>query len=296
MKRLYPIIVLGSCLTVAPMLGQSAPKEPIAKSATADLLTLSQDELQDLRKRADNTTLSVDVRANALFRILTSELESQDIPAAEQTLQKWNKVCPGRSEAYVAMGRAYVEQKVAAEKAVELFNKVLPKTSGNDRCDLKYWRGRAYLLAGRNAEAIADLRSAVKITFSGKQQDGLRYFNEDLGARWVMLGNALEAARKFPEAVSVYREALILPFYQRADARAGLERAFNAGNLGTPKELAVTIAEAKEIRAKAAVALYQPKSVDRLVEPFEFTTLNGERYTSEQLRGRTIVLNYWAIT
>jgi thiol-disulfide isomerase/thioredoxin len=249
-----------------------------------------------------------------LFQIVAYEIK--DEAAAEKVFADWQAFEPGVADIVVAMGRFYVDQKIKPEKAVELLTKAIalceaqvknpiqrsgitrrimvgcaPPDSRNpapgqarldrDFAQMRYYRGQAHAQRGALAESIQDLEFAAQV------------MNESTRVA-LKFGEVLEKAGRKKAAFAAYLEAVTAPQQTSREPMAALERVFLNGKMGTRAELDRRIvARSRERRAKAA-ADFKPVPLDRASPAFEFTTFKGQKFDNAALRGRPLVLTFWA--
>jgi thiol-disulfide isomerase/thioredoxin len=146
---------------------------------------------------------------------------------------------------------------------------------------MRYYRGLAQAQRGEIAASIADLEFAARI------------MNESTKVA-LKLGEMYEKAGRKQAALTAYLEAATMPQQSSRGPTATLERFFLGGKMGTRAELEKRIvARSRERRAKAA-AEFKPVPLDRPTPAFEFITLKGQKLDNAALRGRPVVLTFWA--
>jgi thiol-disulfide isomerase/thioredoxin/tetratricopeptide (TPR) repeat protein len=246
----------------------------------------------------------------------TVAYQIKDEAAAEKAFEDWRGFEPGVADAFAAMGRFYVDQKIKPEKAVELLTKAIELCQGQvknpvrrsgitrrlmvscaapdpvnpapgqaqlDRefAQMRYYRGLAQAQRGDLAASIEDLEFAA------------RAMNESKNVA-LKLGEVYEKAGRKKAAFTAYLEAATAPQQSSREPTAALERVFLSGKMGTRAELDRRImARSRERRTKAAAG-FKPVPLDRSTPAFEFTTLKGQKVDNAALRGRPVVLTFWA--
>lgn len=240
----------------------------------------------------------------------------KDEVAAEKAFEDWQRFEPGVADVLAAMGRFYVDQKIKPEKAVELLTKAIELCQGQvknpirrsgitrrllvgcvapdpgnpapgqaqidrDYAQMRYYRGLAQAQRGELAAAIEDLEFAARIMIESTKAV-------------LRLGEIYEKAGRKQAAFTAYLEAATAPQQTSREPMASLERVFLGGKMGTRAELDKRIvARSRERRAKAATE-FKPVPLDRSAPVFEFTTLKGQKVDNATLRGRPVVLTFWA--
>jgi len=246
----------------------------------------------------------------------TVAYDIKDEAASEKAFEDWRGFEPGVADVLAAMGRFYVDQKIKPEKAAELLTDAIKlcqdqfknpnRRSGivrnlivscaapdpdnpalgqaqldRDFAQMRYYRGLAQAQRGEVAASIQDLEFAAPI------------MNESTKVA-LALGEMYEKAGRKDAAFTEYLEAATMPQQSSRDPMAALERFFLGAKMGTRAELEKRIvARSRERRAKAA-AEFKPVPLDRPTPTFEFTTLKGRKVDNAALRGRPVVLTFWA--
>jgi thiol-disulfide isomerase/thioredoxin/Tfp pilus assembly protein PilF len=295
------------------------PKSPIIEELKWDQIR----EEKDLQRRATlcreflQSYPQHDYTQSAYAELFTTvAYEIKDEAAAEKAFEDWRGFEPGVADVLAAMGRFYVDQKTKPEKAVELLTKAIelcqeqvknhiqrsgivrrlivscstpdpgnptPDQARLDRdfAQMRYYRGLAQSQRGELAAAIEDLEFAARV------------MNESTRVA-LKLGEVYEKAGRKEAAFTAYLEAATAPQQTSREPTAALERVFLVGKMGTRAELDKRIvARSRERRAKAA-AEFKPVALDRSTPAFEFTTLTGQKFDNAALRGRPVVLTFWA--
>lgn len=315
-KRRLPAGLLDK--TQAALLAVN-PKSPII----GELKWVQIREEKDLQRRATlyreflQTYPEHDYTQSAyagLFQAVAYEIK--DEAAAEKVFADWRRFEPGVADVLAAMARFYVDQKIKPERAIELLTDAIAlchgqvknplrrsgitrrlivgcaapdpgnPAPGQDRLDrdfaqMRYYRGLAQAQRGALAASIADLEFAARI------------MNESTKVT-LKLGEMYEKAGRKKAALAAYLEAATAPQQTSREPTAALERVFLGGKMGTRAELDRRIvARSRERRAKAA-AEFKPVPLDRPTPTFEFTTLKGQKVDNAALRGRPVVLTFWA--
>jgi thiol-disulfide isomerase/thioredoxin len=116
--------------------------------------------------------------------------------------------------------------------------------------------------------------------------------NFDSGSTYCLLGKALEANGQKRSAVDAYLEAVVRPSNKDKEANTALERLWKSEKLGNKQQLQQRIEQ--KLAQTFSAANYVPQLLSHPAPEFELTTLHGERLSSAQLRGKTIILNFWA--
>ena len=114
-----------------------------------------------------------------------------------------------------------------------------------------------------------------------------------LGSSYFLLAQALEKSGDQKAAVDNYLEAAIRTWKDQQKAYVALEKLWLQQKMGNKNDLR------KRIAAKTAELFantnYEPHLLAHDPPEFELTTLSGEHFSNSSLRGRTVVLNLWAV-
>jgi thiol-disulfide isomerase/thioredoxin len=146
---------------------------------------------------------------------------------------------------------------------------------------LRQYRGEAFLQKGDDDRAIADLEFATRV------------FPDDWKISFS-LAQACERAGRKEAAYAAYLQAATVPQQTSREPVEALERLFVTTGMGTKEELESRIDAASKAQRKKIAADFKPLPVDREAPAFVFTTLDGKRLDNAALRGRPLVLNFWA--
>ena len=112
-----------------------------------------------------------------------------------------------------------------------------------------------------------------------------------LGTSFYVLGQALENTGQERAAADAYLESVIRPSWKQEEATAALRKIWREERIGSDKELQARIEEAAEARFHDRK--YSPRLVSKAFDDLELTTLSGERVSTSQFRGKTVVIDFW---
>ena len=114
-----------------------------------------------------------------------------------------------------------------------------------------------------------------------------------LGSSYFLLAQALDKSGDKKAAVDSYLEAAIRPWKDQQKAYAALERLWLQQKMGNRNNLQKRIAtKTAELFANTN---YEPHLLAHEAPEFELTTLSGEHFSNSSLRGKTVILNLWAV-
>jgi cytochrome c biogenesis protein CcmG, thiol:disulfide interchange protein DsbE len=113
------------------------------------------------------------------------------------------------------------------------------------------------------------------------------------GSSYFLLAQAQEESGDEKAAVDSYLESAIRPWKDQQKAYVALEKLWLQQKMGNNNELQKGIAtKTAELFANSK---YEPRLLAHDAPEFELTTLSGEHFSNSSLRGKTVVLNLWAV-
>jgi thiol-disulfide isomerase/thioredoxin len=112
------------------------------------------------------------------------------------------------------------------------------------------------------------------------------------GHSYYLLGEALEGTGDNRGAADAYLESVVRPSGDQKKAEAALQRLWLSEKMGSKRELQQQIAA--KVAQNFNATEYTPRVVGHPAPEFEVTTTRGEHLAAAQLRGKTVVLNFWA--
>jgi thiol-disulfide isomerase/thioredoxin len=140
-------------------------------------------------------------------------------------------------------------------------------------------RADILLRLGRPVEALAILQ--------------LRKDEFTSGSSFYLYGEALEGTGNKRGAIAAYLDSVVRPSKYEKEANTAFQRLWSQQKLGAKKALQKAI-DAK-VGQLFSEANYVPHILSHPVPDFDLTTLRGERLTSAQLRGKRLIVNFWAV-
>ena len=140
-------------------------------------------------------------------------------------------------------------------------------------------RADILIRSGRPTEAVSILQP-VKDQFTS-------------GSPYYLLGKALQETGDKPAAIDAYLESVVRPSKDQQRANAALEALWSSEKLGSEQDLQQRI-EAKLVQ-NFGTANYVPRLLGHPAPDFDLTTLNGERLSRSNLRGKKVILDFWAV-
>lgn len=149
----------------------------------------------------------------------------------------------------------------------------------------------------KNARLIARIRAEILLR-QNKPTEALAILlplksEFTLGSSYFLLAQALEKSGDRKAAVDSYLEAAIRPWKDQQKAYIALEKLWLQQKVGNKNELQKRIAiKTGELFANAN---YEPQLLLHDAPEFEVTTLSGEHFSNFSLRGKTVILNLWAV-
>jgi thiol-disulfide isomerase/thioredoxin/predicted negative regulator of RcsB-dependent stress response len=191
------------------------------------------------------------------------------------------------AQAYLDAGTRYGIALAVLDDAEKICDERLKDQGAND-----YARRYAQDEKG----AVAVMRADVLIR-TGKAKEAVailmpRKGEFKRGHSFYVLGTALEKTGKRREAVDSYLSATVIVGPDQKKANDAVERLWVKSGMGTKEELRGRV-EQESVKAFETAA-YEPKLVSREAPELDLTTTSGEHFTSTGLRGKSLVLNFWA--
>jgi thiol-disulfide isomerase/thioredoxin len=222
--------------------------------------------------------------------------EARDLAEREKLYSEIRATDPNDISTRIEMAGAYLEANQKLLQALAILDeadhpldlnskteKPFPQYSGQQ---VKFWKGR-----------IAITRADILIR-QGKPAEALALLqpwkNEfKLGWSFYVYGRALEGTGDKRGAVDSYLQSVVRASQYQEDANARLEKLWRQQKLGTKNELR------QRVDALSAQSFadqnYRPQLLRHTAPEFELTTLNGEKVSSSRLRGKKVILNFWAV-
>lgn len=113
------------------------------------------------------------------------------------------------------------------------------------------------------------------------------------GSPYYMLGNALQEAGDKRGAIDAYLESVVRPSKEQQLAESSLKDLWASEKLGSDDELQQRIQT--KLAQNFSKTDYDPRVVGHPAPEFDLTTLKGEKLRSAQLRGKKVILDFWAV-
>jgi thiol-disulfide isomerase/thioredoxin len=226
---------------------------------------------------------------------ITLLITVKDLEQREKLYQQEIKTNPHDPYLHISMAGAYLEAKqklpealTQLDEADKLFDESARAVPG--RMHVNEWG----LKAGKQTVMI--LRAEVLLDM-GKPAEALaillpRKSEFKRGHSYYLLGEALEGTGDKRVAAEAYLESVVRPSKDQEKAEAALQRLWRSEKIGSTRELQQQIAA--KVAQNFSSAEYTPRVVGHPAPEFEVTTLRGEHLAAVQLRGKTVVLNFWA--
>jgi thiol-disulfide isomerase/thioredoxin/predicted negative regulator of RcsB-dependent stress response len=221
---------------------------------------------------------------------------SKDLVEREKIYSEMRQINPEDMLPVAEMANAYLQANQKLPQALALLDEAERLLDANSKADshsmqyteqtIKFWKGRiavtrADILVrqGKPAEALAILQP--------------RKSEFHLGWSFYVYGRALEGTGHKREAVDAYLQSVVRASQYQEDANARLEKLWRRQKLGSRRELQqrVDALSAQSFENKQ----YRPQLLKHAAPEFELTTLQGEKFDNAHLRGKKIILNFWAV-
>jgi thiol-disulfide isomerase/thioredoxin len=221
-----------------------------------------------------------------------------DVDAAALLFPQLLQFDAGRADTYATMAAIYIDNGQNVDEALKLLDRaqqlgksgvesgasripsylVLSPDPAQAAARLSYWRARAYLQQGKGQLAVPLAQKTLE-----QQKSSANYF---------LMAQAYEAVGEKQKAVDSYIEAISHPSQDASLERERLEHLWVSGGFGTKEALD------QKLQARRGQQFsqneYVPRLVDSPVNKYDFTTIKGEKFSSADLRDKTVILNFWA--
>jgi thiol-disulfide isomerase/thioredoxin len=222
--------------------------------------------------------------------------EARDLGEREKLYSEIRATDPNDISTRIEMAGAYLEANQKLPQALVLLNEADGLMDLNSKTDqpssrypdqqLKSWKGRIaitradiFIRLNKPAEALAILQP---------WKNGFK-----LGWSFYVYGRALEGTGDKRAAVDAYSQSVVRVSQYQADANTRLEKLWLKQKLGTKNELRQRV---DALSTQSFVDRnYRPQVLRHAAPEFELMTLNGEKLGSAQLRGKKVILNFWAV-
>jgi thiol-disulfide isomerase/thioredoxin/predicted negative regulator of RcsB-dependent stress response len=222
--------------------------------------------------------------------------QAGDLADREKWYSEIHATAPDDVGSVAEMARAYLEANQKLPEALVLLDRadhLLDLNSKDEQAPLRYGEEEIKFWKGRIAITRADI-----LIRQGKPAEALAILqprkNEfKLGWSSYVYGRALEATGDKRGAVDAYLQSVVRVSQYQEDANTRLEKLWLKQKLGTKNELRqrVDVLSAQSFADKN----YRPQVLRHTAPEFELTTLNGEKFSSSRLRGKKVILNFWAV-
>jgi thiol-disulfide isomerase/thioredoxin len=223
-------------------------------------------------------------------------LEARDLGEREKLYSEIRATNPNDISTLVQMAGAYLKAKQKlpqalvlldeAEGLMELNSKTDQPSSRYPEQQLKFWKGR-----------IAITRADILVR-EGKSKEALAILQPwkngfKLGWSFYVYGLALEGTGDKRGAVDAYLQSVVRVSQYQEDANTRLEKLWLKQKLGTKNQLRQRVDALSS--QSFADQNYRPQVLRHTAPEFELTTLNGEKVSNSRLRGKKVILNFWAV-
>ena len=205
--------------------------------------------------------------------------------------------------AYQTAARALVDKKVRSDKTVLYAQNALKealqnqeKLGNNGRGELicRDLLARAYQLVGQHDRAVAEAKTVIRGWQTRKDLGDLELANRQASvdkAKTHLLRIYIDQ-KAWTEAYELASE-LLLTSVIREDIAELWSQAY-AGKHGSGAGMNKAYATLKSERKKKIIQSVEKERISRTAPTFEVQKLDGEKITSEDLKGKAVVLTFWA--
>jgi thiol-disulfide isomerase/thioredoxin len=222
-------------------------------------------------------------------------LEVEDISQCEKLYQQLRTKDPDDPFQPFYMASMYVQANQKLPEALALLDeadKLFDTRLQNKQAKIHYIESTIKDMKLHIAIMRADI--LIRLGKSGEALSILQPLRGEFtsGSSYYLLGRALEDTGNKRAGIDAYLEAVVRPSKDDKKANAALERLWLSEKLGSGQDLQRRI-EAKLVQ-NFSNANYVPRVLGHPAPDFDLTTLHGERLTSSQLRGKKVILDFWA--
>lgn len=224
------------------------------------------------------------------------QAEITDLVQREKLYQQLHTRDPDNPVQPFIMASAYVQANQKLPEALALLDeaKRLFEADASENCVTERYNGstmRETVL--RIATMQADI--LLRLARPNEALAVLRPLKDRLtsGSAYYLLGKALQQTGDQYAAIDAYLESVVRPSGDQQRANAALESLWSNNKLNDQQSLQQRI-QAKLVRNFSS-ANYVPRVLGHPAPDFDLTTLRGERLSSSRLRGKKIILNFWAV-
>jgi cytochrome c biogenesis protein CcmG, thiol:disulfide interchange protein DsbE len=219
-----------------------------------------------------------------------------DMAERETLYQQMHAKNPHDTFLPIEMARFYVDANQKLSEALALLAEAddLLQATEQKRPDAQMMNAAAIK---RNARLIAMTRAEI-LSGQNKPREALAVLlplkpEFTLGSSDFLLAEVLEKSGDKKAAVDSYLDAAIRPWKNQRKAYVALEKLWLKQKMGNKNDLQKRIET--RIAQLFANSNYEPHLLAHDAPEFELTTLSGEHFSNSSLRGKTVVLNLWAV-
>ena len=204
--------------------------------------------------------------------------------------------------AYEAAARALVDKKVRSEKTILYAQNALKEALQNQEkwknglreLSCRKLLARAHQLLGQHDRAVAEIKTAIRGWQTRKDLGDLELASRqafEYRAKADLLRIYIDQ-KAWTEAYELASE-LLLTSVIRQDIAELWSQAY-VGKHGSGAGMSKTYASLKSERNKKIIQSVEKERILRSAPAFEVQKLDGEKITSEDLKGKAVVVTFWA--
>jgi thiol-disulfide isomerase/thioredoxin len=217
-----------------------------------------------------------------------------DLGEREKVYEEIRATTPDLLTINVHMARIYLDANEKLPRALILLDEAdreLDANAQNHKAPFHYGEEQTKFWKGRIVVTRADI-----LVRQGKPAEALAILEPrkdefKLGWSFYVYGRALEGTGDQRAAVEAYLQSVVRISQYQEDANSRLEKLWREQKLGTKKDLQQRV----DALSVQTFTNYRPQVLRHVAPEFELTTLSGEKLNSAQLRGKKIILNFWAV-
>lgn len=293
--ELFRVAALGYTMADAPEEAERLNERLVAEfpySMAAMMRRRSQAvKTKDLRQKlALLEKFNRDFPTQPAYSEAFSTLEELKVPdaellkAAEEYLQRVNY-----PHALLQIGEAFLRRNIYLDRVNQWINEMVKSDAARDAGEARLlaMKGRVLVAQGRAAEVEKIVRPLLDAQFQG-------YSNVDRGKAKFALAEALQAQNRLEEALEMYAQGFVES--QRYVKESGekfenLYRQLRGSGQGMAEYLA---AREGQFQVAASAGIERGTRIDKPMPDFDLLSLTGERVTLASLRGKVVIMNFWA--
>jgi thiol-disulfide isomerase/thioredoxin len=246
-----------------------------------------QQDLRDLIARYPNSPWAADAGLN-LFS------ETDNLVEKEELFAWLSMKSRSQVDIRLSMAQAYLDAKTRYRIALTLIDDAEKMCNESLKNTAVYPTLQQHI---RDEIGSAEMIRAEILIQMGKPKKAVdvlwpRKDNFHRGHSFYVLGTALEQAGRQHDALDAYMEGAVRAGQSQREANDAMVRLWFKLKMGSREEM---LSRTETISARVFHEKgYNPTLVSRPAPEFDLTTMGGEHFSLASLRGKPVVLNFWA--